>query len=485
MSDKYDVIVIGGGPAGYVAAIRATQLGMSAACIDDWLGADGEPSLGGTCLNVGCIPSKALLESSEIYHRARHEYAEHGVTIGKLGIDVGRMQERKSRITGELTGGIASLFKSNGVEWLQGNGKVRDSGKVDFKPHGKGGKRTLAAEAIVIASGSEPVPLKIAPFDGEYIVDSAGALAFDEVPGRLGVIGAGYIGVELGSVWSRLGSETVLLEAVEDFLPIADRQIAREALKQFRKQDLDIRLGARVLGAKVEGRGKNRAVKVEYEEKQEKKTAEFDRLIVAVGRRPRTDGLFASGARIELDDKRFISVDEKFRTSLPGVYAVGDVIGGPMLAHKGMEEGGAVAEILAGQKPRIDYRTVPSVVYTAPEIAWVGKTEEQVKSEGTPYRTGMAPFAANGRAKALGQQAGMVKLIAHEKSDEILGAHMLGPFVSELIQEMVVAMEFRAAGEDVARIIHGHPTLSETVHEAALAVDNRPIHIAPRRRRKS
>lgn len=485
MSDKYDVIVIGGGPAGYVAAIRAAQLGMRVACIDDWLGADGKPALGGTCLNVGCIPSKALLESSEIYHRARHEYAEHGVAIGKLGFDVGRMQKRKTRITGELTGGIAALFKSNDVEWLQGTGSVRDSGKVAFKPHEKGKKRTLAAENIVIASGSEPVPLDIAPFDGEYIVDSADALAFDRVPDRLGVIGAGYIGVELGSVWSRLGSETVLLEALEDFLPIADRGIAREALKQFRKQDLDIRLGARVLGAKLKGRGKNRTVAVEYEEGQEKKTAEFDRLIVAVGRRPRTDRLFASGARIELDDKEFVSVNNNFRTSLPGVYAVGDVIGGPMLAHKGMEEGSAVAEILAGQRPRIDYRTVPSVIYTAPEIAWVGKTEAQVKSEGTPYRTGIVPFAANGRAKALGQQAGMVKLIAHGESDEILGAHMLGPFVSELIQEMVVAMEFRAASEDVARIVHGHPTLSETVHEAALAVDNRPIHIAPPRRRKS
>lgn len=485
MSNEYDVIVIGGGPAGYVAAIRAAQLGMQVACIDEWLDPEGKPSLGGTCLNVGCIPSKALLESSEIYHRAGHEYAEHGVDIGKLGIDVSRMQERKNRITGELTGGIAALFKSNGVEWLQGTGRVEDSGKVSFKPHEGGKKKALKTDNIVIASGSEPVPLKIAPFDGEYIVDSAGALAFDNVPERLGVIGAGYIGVELGSVWSRLGSETVLLEAVEDFLPIADRQIAREALKQFRKQDLDIRLGARVLGAEVKGRGKNRSVSVEYEEGEEKKTAEFDRLIVAVGRRPRTEGLFAGGARIELDDKGFISVNEKFRTSLPGVYAVGDVIGGPMLAHKGMEEGSAVAEILAGQSPHIDYLTVPSVVYTAPEIAWVGKTEEQVKSEGTPYRTGVVPFSANGRAKALGQQAGMVKLIAHEESDEILGAHMLGPFVSELIQEMVVAMEFRAASEDVARIVHGHPTLSETVHEAALAVDNRPIHIAAKRRRKS
>ncbi|MES1944424.1 dihydrolipoyl dehydrogenase [Salinisphaera sp. PC39] len=485
MSDKYDVLVIGGGPAGYVAAIRAAQLGMQVACIDKWLDPDDKPSLGGTCLNVGCIPSKALLESSEIFHRAQHEYAEHGVEIGDLGIDVPRMQKRKAKITGELTGGIASLFKANGIEWLQGHGQVQDSGKVAFKPHKGGKKQTLEADNIVIASGSEPVALDIAPFDGEYIVDSSGALAFDEVPGRLGIIGAGYIGVELGSVWSRLGSETVLLEAVEDFLPIADRQIAREALKQFRKQDLDIRLGARVLSAKTKGRGKNKTVVVEYEEGQDKQTAEFDRLIVAVGRRPCTDGLLASGARVELDDKGFISVNDAFRTSLPGVYAIGDVIGGPMLAHKGMEEGSVLAEILAGQKPHINYLTVPSVVYTAPEIAWVGKTEEQVKSEGTPYRTGTIPFAANGRAKALGQQAGMVKLIAHEETDEILGAHMLGPFVSELIQEMVVAMEFRASSEDIARIIHGHPTLSETVHEAALAVDERPIHVAMRRRRKA
>lgn len=484
MSDKYDVLVIGGGPAGYVAAIRAAQLGMQVGCIDRWLDPEDKPSLGGTCLNVGCIPSKALLESSEIFHRAQHEYAEHGVSIDGLGFDVGRMQQRKGKITAELTGGVASLFKSNGVEWLQGSGQIQDSGKVAFKPH-DGKKQTLTADNIIIASGSEPVALDIAPFDGEYIVDSSGALAFDHVPERLGIIGAGYIGVELGSVWSRLGSETVLLEAVEDFLPIADKQIAREALKLFRKQDLDIRLGARVLGAKVKGRGKSKTVTVEYEEGDDKKTAEFDRLIVAVGRRPCTDGLFARGARIELDDKGFVSVNESFRTSLPGVYAVGDVIGGPMLAHKGMEEGSALAEILAGQKPHLNYLTVPSVVYTAPEIAWVGRTEEQVKAAGIPYRTGMVPFAANGRAKALGQQAGMVKLIAHEETDELLGAHMLGPFVSELIQEMVVAMEFRAASEDIARTIHGHPTLSETVHEAALAVDNRPIHVAPRRRRKS
>jgi dihydrolipoamide dehydrogenase len=394
------------------------------------------------------------------------------------------MQQRKAKITGELTGGIASLFKGNGVEWLQGSGRVQDSGKAAFKPHKNGKKQNLTTEHIVIASGSEPVALDIAPFDGEYIVDSSGGLAFDQVPERLGVIGAGYIGVELGSVWSRLGSETVLLEAVEDFLPIADKQITREALKQFRKQGLDIRLGARVLGAKAKGRGRNKTVVVEYEEDQEKRAAEFDRLIVAVGRRPCTDGLFASGARIELDDKGFVSVNEQFRTSLPGVYAVGDVIGGPMLAHKSMEEGSALAEILAGQKPHLDYRTVPSVVYTAPEIAWVGQTEEQVKAAGTPYRTGMVPFSANGRAKALGQQTGMVKLIAHQETDEILGAHMLGPFVSELIQEIVLAMEFRAASEDIARTIHGHPTLSETVHEAALAVDERPIHVAPRRRRK-
>lgn len=483
MSKPYDLLVIGAGPAGYVAAIRAAQLGMRVGCIDRWLDRDQEPALGGTCLNAGCIPSKVLLESSEIYHRARHDYADHGLAFDQLSMDIARMQKRRVGIVSQLTGGINGLFKANGVEWLQGNGQVEESGKVAFQPHGKRKRSHLQAEHIVLASGSDPVALDIAPFDGSRIVDSRAALEFDSVPGRLGVIGAGYIGVELGSVWSRLGSETLLLEALDSFMPIADSQIARAALQQFRKQGLDIRLGARVTAAKVQGRGKSAGVHLTYSADGEEHSEAFDRLIVAVGRAPCTDRLLGSGAQVDLDDKGFVSVNDEFRTSLPGVYAVGDVIGGAMLAHKGMEEGSAVAEILAGQKPHVDYNTVPSVVYTAPEIAWVGKTEDQAKAAGIATRVGTMPFAANGRAKALGQEAGMVKLIANADTDEIVGAHMLGPYVSELIQEIVVAMTYRASSEDIARIIHGHPTLSETVHEAALAVDGRPIHFAPPKRK--
>lgn len=483
MSDKYDVIVIGGGPAGYVAAIRAAQLDMAVACIDRWLDHEDKPSLGGTCLNAGCIPSKALLESSEIFHRAQHEYAEHGVDIEGVSMDVARMQKRRRGIVDQLTGGIEGLFKGNGVTWLQGSGRVEGAGSVTFEPHGKEQAQTLTADNIIIASGSEPVEIDIAPFDDDRILDSRGALALDEIPERVGVIGAGYIGVELGSVWSRLGSETVILEALEEFMPIADRQIAREGLKQFRKQGVDIRLGTRVLGTKKQG-GKKPGVKVDYEVDGEQKSEKFDRLIVAVGRKPCISGLIGDDAGVNLDGKGFVAVDEHFTTSVPGVYAVGDVIGGPMLAHKGMEEGSAVAEMLAGQKPHVNYDTVPSVVYTAPEIAWVGRTEAQIKEAGIEYRTGTMPFASNGRAKALGQEAGMVKIVADANTDEVLGAHMIGPFVSELVQELVTAMEYRASSEDVARIMHGHPTLSETVHEAALAVDDRPIHFAPRKRRK-
>ncbi|HET7314322.1 dihydrolipoyl dehydrogenase [Salinisphaera sp.] len=479
MSKQYDVVVIGAGPAGYVAAIRAAQLGMKVVCIDQWLNLDDKPSLGGTCLNAGCIPSKALLESSELYHRAQHEFAAHGLKLGDVEMDIAQMQKRKAGVVNELTGGIAGLFKANGVESMAGNGQVVDSGEVKYTSH-EGDEQTVTAEHIVIASGSVPVELDIAPFDGERIVDSWGALEFDEVPNKIGVIGAGYIGVELGSVWSRLGAEVTLLEAVEEFMPIADRDVAKEALKTFKKQGLDIQLGARVTSAK----SNKKSVRVEYTQGDESKSETYDRLIVAVGRRPNTANLCAKGARVELDDKGFVDTDDSFRTSLPGVYAVGDVVGNPLLAHKGMEEGAAVAEILAGQKPHVNYDVIPSVVYTQPELAWVGKSEAQVKSAGIDYRVGQIPFAANGRAKALAQQGGFIKMIADAKTDEILGVHMIGPYVSELVQEMVVAMEYKASSEDIARIIHGHPTLGETVHEAALAVDGRPIHFPPPRKKK-
>lgn len=479
MSKEYDVVVIGAGPAGYVAAIRAAQLGMKVVCIDKWLNLDQKPSLGGTCLNAGCIPSKALLESSELYHRAQHEFAVHGLQIGDVKMDIAKMQKRKDGIVNELTGGIASLFKANGVESLAGSGQVLGQGKVKYTPH-SGDEKTLETQHIIIASGSVPVELGLAPFDGDRVIDSTGALELSEVPKKVGIIGAGIIGVELGSVWARLGAEVTLLEALDDFMPATDRDVASEALKTFKKQGLAIELGSRVTSAKVN----KKSVRVGYTQGDEEHSMTFDRLVVAVGRRPNTTNLRAKEARLNLDDKGFVATDESFRTSLPGVYAVGDVIGNPMLAHKGMEEAVAVAEILAGQKPHVNYEAIPAIVYTEPEIAWIGKNEAQVKAAGIDYRVGKIPFMANGRAKAMDQQGGFVKLIADAETDEILGAHMVGPYVSELIQELVVAMEYKASSEDIARIVHGHPTLSETVHEAALAVDGRPIHFPPPRKKK-
>lgn len=478
MSKEFDVVVIGAGPAGYVAAIRAAQLGFSVACTDQWLNPGDKPSLGGTCLNAGCIPSKALLESSELYHKANHELGDHGIKVKSVQLDLAQMQKRKSGIVSTLTGGIGALFKANGVTALMGHGQVVDSGEVLFTDH-KDKQETLKAKHIVIASGSDPVELSVAPFDGDRVVDSWGALEFDAVPKRLGVIGAGIIGVELGSVWSRLGSEVTLLEALEDFMPAADRQVAKEATKAFKKQGLAIQLGARVTDVKA---GKN-DVKVSYSINGEDTQATFDRLIVAAGRRAYTDNLCAKSAQVELDERGHVAVNESYRTSLPGVYAVGDVIGGAMLAHKGMEEGVAVAEILAGQKPHVNYDVVPSIVYTAPEIAWVGQTEEQAKAANIDYNTGQIPFASNGRAKALGDETGFIKMIARADNDQILGVHMVGPYVSELVQEIVVAMEYKASSEDIARIIHGHPSLSETMHESALAVAERPIHFPPKRKK--
>ncbi len=480
MSKTYDLVVIGGGPAGYVAAIRAAQLGLSVACIDKWINHDGQSAFGGTCLNAGCIPSKALLESSELYHRAQHEFAAHGIGTGKVKLDLAEMQKRKTTISQQLTGGIAGLFKSNGVEGLPGMGQVRGQGEVAYTPNGKSKAEILKCDKILIASGSEPVELPMARFDGKYIVDSWGALEFDKVPKRVGVIGAGVIGIELGSVWSRLGSEVILLEAQDNFLAgIADAQIAKDALRQFRKQNLDIRLGARVMAAEVKGAG----VDVKFSVNGEEATERFDRLIVAVGRRPYTEGLCQSEGAIELDEKGFVAVNSEYRTSMPDVYAVGDVIGGLMLAHKGSEEGVAVAEIIAGHKAKVNYDVIPSVIYTSPEVAWVGKTEESLKAAGTAYKVGSFPFAANGRAKALEMPVGQVKMLACAETDRILGVHMVGPYVSELLAEMVLAMEYGATSEDIALTMHAHPTLSESVHEAALSVDGRAIHAINRKRK--
>jgi dihydrolipoamide dehydrogenase len=475
MTDSFDVIVIGGGPAGYPAAIRAGQNRLSVACIDEWKNRDGSAAFGGTCLNAGCIPSKALLESSELYHRAQHEFASHGVMLEGIGFDVAAMQKRKAAIVRQSTQGILALFKGAGVTPLQGHGRLLAGRKVEYTGH-DGATRSLQARHVVLASGSEPTPLRGVPFDGERIVDSWGALDFASVPKRLCVIGAGVIGLELGSVWRRLGAETVILEALEQFLPIADGQVAKEAARHFRRQGLDIRLGAKVAGAEVRADG----VHVNYSDAKGAQTLVVDRLVVAIGRRPVTTGLLGDGIGVKLDERGFIQVDEHCRTGEEDVWAVGDCVRGPMLAHKGKEEGVAVADRIAGRYGEVNYKTIPSVIYTAPEIAWVGQTEEQVKAGGRPYKTGSFPFAANGRARAMESTAGFCKIIADAASDEILGIHVIGPMAGELIAEAVLAMEYSGSSEDLQRTIHAHPTLSEAMHEAALATDKRAIDIPNR-----
>ncbi|HET8882768.1 MAG TPA: dihydrolipoyl dehydrogenase [Solimonas sp.] len=471
MTDQFDIVVVGGGPAGYPAAIRAAQLGFKTACIDAWLNKDDTPAFGGTCLNAGCIPSKALLESSELWHRMQHEIGAHGISGKDFKVDLDKMQARKTAVSRQLTGGIKQLFGANKVTGLEGFGKLLGDGKVEFTPH-KGDKQVLTAKTIIIATGSSPVNLKIAPFDDKRIVDSWGALDFTEVPKTLGIIGAGVIGVELGSVWSRLGSKTVILEALPNFLPMVDTQVAKEALRHFTKQGLDIRLGAKVITAKSGAK----SVDVEYEVNGEKKKESFDKLIVAVGRRPNTDGLNAKEIGVAIDERGFVKVDAHYKTNVPGVYAIGDVIGGAMLAHKAIEEGVALAEQLAGHHTQLNYDAVPSVIYTAPEVAWAGLSEEQAKAKGYEVKIGSGPFAANGRAKAMEAAQGVIKIIADARTDRILGVHMCGPYVSELLAEAVLGLEFAATCEDIALTMHGHPTLSENFHEAVLSVDGRAIH---------
>jgi dihydrolipoamide dehydrogenase len=471
MSKKFDVVVIGAGPAGYIAAIRAAQHGLSVACIDEWKNRDGKNAFGGTCLNAGCIPSKALLESSELFHRAQHEFKKHGISTGEVAMDITAMQKRRAGIVRQLTGGIAGLFKANKIEGLVGHGKLLADKKVEFTPV-EGEPEIIAAEHVILASGSIPIELSVAPFDGEQIVDSWSAIEFDNVPESLGVIGAGVIGLELGSVWARLGAKVTILEAMDDFLFMADRDVANVAAKDFKKQGLDIRLGAKMTGAKASsGR-----VSVSYEDSSGAQTLDVEKLIVAVGRRPFTDGLLADDSGIQLDDRGFVVVDDECRTRVKGVYAVGDSVRGPMLAHKASEEGVMVADLIAGETAEVNYDAVPSVIYTAPEIAWVGKTEAEVKASGRAYKTGSFPFAANGRAKALEQTTGMVKVISAEDDDEILGVHIVGPMAGELISEAVLALEFSASTEDLQRTMHAHPSLAEAVHEAALATDKRALN---------
>ena len=475
MTEQFDVVVIGAGPGGYIAAIRAAQLGMKVACVDDWTRGDGKPAPGGTCTNVGCIPSKALLQSSENFAHAGHAFADHGIGVAGLTMDVAKMLARKERVVAQNNDGILYLFKKNKVAFFHGVGAFAGREGDRWKVAVAGAKPAeLAAKHVVVATGSKPRALPGVPIDNVRVLDNAGALAIPAVPKRLGVVGAGVIGLEMGSVWRRLGAEVTVLEALPAFLGAADGAIAKEAGKLFAKQGLAIHTGAQITDVKVGGND----VRVAWTDAAGNAQAStFDRLIVAIGRLPFTGGLAADAVGLALDARGFVEVDGECRTNLANVWAVGDVVRGPMLAHKAEEEGVAVAERIAGQHGHVDFDTVPWVIYTAPEIAWVGRTEEQLKADGTDYRAGSFPFSANGRARALGDTSGFVKILADRKTDRILGVHMIGPLVSELITEGVVAMEFGAASEDLARICHAHPSLAEATREAALAVDGRTLNL--------
>lgn len=478
MTQKFDVVVIGAGPGGYVAAIKAAQLGLKTACIEKYQDGEGKLALGGTCLNVGCIPSKALLDSSWKFYEAKNSFKVHGISTSEVTMDVPAMVGRKSTIVKGLTGGVASLFKANGVTTLQGHGKLLAGKKVEITGT-DGTVEIVEADHVILASGSRPIDIPPAPVDQKVIVDSTGALEFQQVPKRLGVIGAGVIGLELGSVWARLGSQVTVLEALEKFVPAADEQVSKEALKTFTKQGLDIKLGARVTGSKVNGD----EVTVTYTDAQGEQTIVFDRLIVAVGRRPVTTELLASDSGVEIDERGFIFVDDYCATSVPGVYAIGDVVRGLMLAHKASEEGIMVVERIKGHKTLMNYNLIPSVIYTHPEIAWVGKTEQTLKAEGVEVNIGVFPFAASGRAMAANDTGGFVKVIADAKTDRVLGVHVIGPSAAELVQQGAIAMEFGSSAEDLGMMVFSHPTLSEALHEAALAVNGGAIHIQNRKKR--
>jgi dihydrolipoamide dehydrogenase len=482
MAQSFDVVVIGGGPGGYEAAIRAAQLGFSVACIEKRVH-KGKPALGGTCLNVGCIPSKALLDSTHKYHEATHAFAVHGINLEKVSVDVPAMQARKDTVVSNLTGGVAQLFKGNGITWLQGTGKLLAGRQVEFTPlqtaEKKGAVEIITGKNVILATGSVPVNIPVAPLVDDLVVDSTGALEFQSVPKKLGVIGAGVIGLELGSVWNRLGAEVIVLEAVDAFLPACDKAIAKEAQKILGKQGLTIRLGARVTGADVKGK----TVTVKYADKDGEHSEAFDKLIVAVGRRPFTEGLLAADCGITLDERRFVHVDTHCQTSVPGVFAIGDLVRGPMLAHKAMEEGVMVAEIIAGHHAQVNYDTIIGVIYTHPEIAWVGKTEEQAKSEGIEVKTGQFAFAVNGRALAANDSAGFVKFVADAVTDRLLGMHVIGTSAGDIVHQGMIALEFGASVEDLQLMTFAHPTLSEVVHEAALSVDGRAIHAIQRKKK--
>ncbi|KIQ95988.1 dihydrolipoyl dehydrogenase [Lysobacter sp. A03] len=470
---NFDVVVIGGGPGGYVAAIRAAQLGLKVACVDAGLGKDDKPALGGTCLRVGCIPSKALLDSSRQFHNLLHGFADHGISAEKPKMDVGVMVGRKDKIVSQFTGGITMLFKANKVTPFYGFGTLHKDNVVKVKQH-DGSEVELKAANVIIATGSDSIELPFAKFDGDRIVDNVGGLDFDKVPKRLGVIGAGVIGLELGSVWNRLGAEVTILEALPSFLAAADADISKVAAREFKKQGLDIKLGAKVSKAEVKKDG----VHLTYDDAKGEQSLVVDKLLVAVGRRAATAKLLGEGVAVKLNDRGQVEVDEHCHTGVDGVWAIGDCVRGPMLAHKASEEGVAVAELIAGLPGHVNLDTVPWAIYTEPEIAWVGKTEAQCKEEDIPVKTGSFPFAANGRAVAMNEPAGLVKVIAHAETDRVLGVHLCGPNVSELVHSGVITMEFQGAADDLARICFAHPALSEVVHEAALAVDKRAIHKA-------
>jgi len=478
LSNPFDVIVIGSGPAGYVCAIRCAQLGLSTAVVEQNVNEQAQPLLGGTCLNVGCIPSKALLDSSHRYAEAAGHLSDHGIGVEGVSLDVAGMMARKEKIVSQLTGGVSGLLKANGVTVITGSAVLLAGRQVEVTD-ASGEKSTHTADNIVLAAGSEPAAIPPAPVDGDRVVDSTGALCFEAVPERLGVIGAGVIGLELGSVWARLGADVVMLEAMDQFLPNMDEQIAAESAKIFAKQGLDIRLGARVTDVAVNGDN----VSVAYTQGDSSETLEFDRLIVAVGRTPRTEKLFAADSGVTVDERGFVFVNDYCATEAPGVWAVGDIVRGPMLAHKGSEEGVMVAERIHGKAAQLNYDVIPSIIYTHPEVAAVGKTEQDLKAEGVEYKAGSFPFAAIGRAMASGETEGLVKILSDADSDQILGAHVVGPSAADLVQQIVIAIEMAASTEDLQLMVFGHPTMSEAVHEAALSVDGRAIHMVNRAKR--
>ncbi len=474
MSKSFDVVVIGGGPGGYIAAIRAAQLGFQVACVDEWKNATGGPALGGTCTNVGCIPSKALLQSSEHFDHANHHFAEHGISVGKVEMDVGQMLARKDMVVKQNNDGIQYLFKKNKIAFFHGRGAFAGSSDAGHTVQVSGAaEETLTAKHVIVATGSSARALPGTPFDEVNVLSNDGALRVDAVPKKLVLIGSGVIGLEMGSVWRRLGADVTILEGLPTFLGAVDQQIAKEAKKAFDKQGLKIELGVQVGDIKIAKKG----VSVAYTNaKGESLVLDADKLIVSIGRVPNTTGLNTAAVGLALDERGAIVVDGDCKTNIPGIWAVGDVVRGPMLAHKAEEEGVAVAERIAGQHGHVNFNTVPWVIYTSPEIAWVGRTEQQLKADGVAYKAGTFPFLANGRARALGDTTGMVKFLADAATDEILGVHIVGPMASELIAEAVVAMEFKASAEDIARICHAHPSLSEATKEAALAVDKRTLN---------